>query len=141
MIKGLTGGIGFQPHVEYENDRRALPSIIETQPDEHLENANFEAVPLLTGVTKHETGKALNLDSINKIYGSAEQFLGSVTNAIKDLTKFLRIDKITGEIAKPLLPGLNSSHIPTLQDFMRIPENLNVAEIVNKVRSLHYATS
>lgn len=136
MVKGLTGGIGFQPHVEYENDRRALPSIIETPPDEHLEKANFEPIPLLTGVTKHETGKAVNLDSINKIYGSAEEFLGSVTNAIKDLTKFLRIDELTGEITKPLLPGLNNSLIPSLQDFMRIPDNLNVTEIVNKVRDV-----
>lgn len=139
MIKGLTGGIGFQPHVEYENDRRTLPSIIETQPDEHLESATFEPVPLLTGVTKHETGKAINLDSINKIYGSAEQFLGSVTNAINDLTKFLRIDKITGEIAKPNLPGLNNSLIPSLQDFMRIPDNLNPSDIVNKVSSNKYS--
>ncbi|KAI8130234.1 hypothetical protein FF38_06659 [Lucilia cuprina] len=133
MIKALSGSIGFQPHIENEDDGRALPSLIVGEPDQQLKSGNFTAIPLLTGVTKHETANAFTLDNINKVFGSAEKFLGSLTSTLQNLTEFLRVDKITGEISKAQLPGLSSALTPTLNDVLKVPETLNLNEILTKI--------
>ncbi|XP_023304356.2 carboxylesterase 1E [Lucilia cuprina] len=133
MIKALSGSIGFQPHIENEDDGRALPSLIVGEPDQQLKSGNFTAIPLLTGVTKHETANAFTLDNINKVFGSAENFLGSLTSTLQNLTEFLRVDKITGEISKAQLPGLSSALTPTLNDVLKVPETLNLNEILTKI--------
>ncbi|XP_067624204.1 carboxylesterase 1D [Eurosta solidaginis] len=133
LVKGLSGNVGFMPHIEGENDGRALPSIIESEPDQQLRSGNFTAIPLLTGVTKHETANAVSVNKINQIFGSAEKFLSSLTDALKDLTGFLRIDQITGEIAKPMLPGLSAALTPTLNDVLKVPEMLNLDQVLSKV--------
>ncbi|XP_005185445.1 carboxylesterase 1E [Musca domestica] len=133
MIKGLGGSVGFQPHIESINDRRALPSLIEDQPEQQLKSGNFTPIPILTGVVKHETGNAFTLDRINNVFGTAEQFLGSLTDTLMELSSFLRIDSITGKIAKPALPGLPSELTPTLEQVLKIPKSLNIDEIVDKI--------
>ncbi|XP_017484544.1 PREDICTED: carboxylesterase 1E [Rhagoletis zephyria] len=133
LVKGLSGNVGFTPHIEGENDGRALPSLIVGEPEQQLRNGNFTPIPLLTGVTKHETANAVSLDTLNKIFGSAQQFLNSLTDALKDLTGFLRIDSLTGEIAKPVLPGLTSALTPTLNDLLKVPETLNLDQVLSKV--------
>uniref|UniRef100_A0A1A9ZJ64 COesterase domain-containing protein n=1 Tax=Glossina pallidipes TaxID=7398 RepID=A0A1A9ZJ64_GLOPL len=133
MIKGLTGGLGFEPHIEYENDHRALPSLIEASAEQQLKSGNFTPVPLLTGVTKQETANAFNLDIINQVYGSAEKFLNSITDTLQELTGFLRLDQVTGQITKPVLPGLTSALTPSLQDLTKIPETFNLDQILGKV--------
>lgn len=133
LIKGMGGGVGFQPHAESENDERALPSLIEGEPEKQLRTKNFIPVPLLTGVTKHETAHAVSIDMISKIYGSAEKFLGSLTNALEGLTGFLRIDKTTGQILKPQLPGLTGALTPTLNEFLKVPETLNLDQVLSKI--------
>lgn len=135
MIKGLGGSIGFQPHIEGGNDGRALPSLIEGEPEQQLKNGNFTAIPLLTGVVKHETANAFTLDNINKVFGSADKFLGNLTDTLMDLASFLRIDSITGGIAKPSLPGLSSALTPTLEQVLRVPDTLGLNEILSKVSS------
>lgn len=134
MIKGLSGSIGFQPHIENEEDGRALPSLIVTEPDMQLKSGNFTAIPLLTGVTKHETANAFTLENINKVFGSAEKFLGSLADTLKQLTGFLRVDKVTGEILKAQLPGLPSALTPSLNDVLKVPETLNLNQILSKVK-------
>ncbi|XP_061392901.1 carboxylesterase 1E [Musca vetustissima] len=133
MVKALGGSLGFQPHIEGTNDKRALPSLIEDVPEQQLKNGTFTPIPILTGVVKHETGNAFNLDTINNIFGSAEKFLGSLTDTLMELSSFLRIDSITGKIAKPALPGLASELTPTLEQVLKIPESLNVHDILKKV--------
>nr|AID61343.1 esterase [Calliphora stygia] len=133
MIKALSGSIGFQPHIENEDDGRALPSLIVAEPDQQLQSGNFTPIPLLTGVTKHETANAFTLDNINKVFGSAEKFLGSLTDTLTNLTQFLRVDKITGEISKAQLPGLPSALTPTLDDVLKVPETLNINQILSKI--------
>ncbi|KAM7353636.1 carboxylesterase 1E [Cochliomyia hominivorax] len=133
MIKGLSGSIGFHPHIESEDDGRALPSLIVGEPDQQLKSGNFTAIPLLTGVTKHETANAFTLDNINKVFGSAEKFLGSLTDTLKELVGFLNVDQLTGEIAKAQLPGLPSALTPTLNDVLKVPETLNINQILSKV--------
>uniref|UniRef100_A0A1I8P7F7 Carboxylesterase type B domain-containing protein n=1 Tax=Stomoxys calcitrans TaxID=35570 RepID=A0A1I8P7F7_STOCA len=133
MIKGLGGSMGFQPHIEGENDGRALPSLIEDEPDQQLKSGNFTAIPLLTGVVKHETANAFTLDNINKVYGSAEEFLGSLSDTLLQLSSFLRIDSVTGKVLKPNLPGLTSVLTPTLEQVLQIPDTLNLSQILSKV--------
>jgi len=133
LVKGLTGSVGFQPHVESEDDRRALPSLIIGEPEQQLRSGNFTGIPLLTGVTKHETANSVSVDTLNKVFGSAEKFLGSLNDALHQLTGFLRIDQLTGNIAKPVLPGLTSILTPTLQELWKVPETLNVDQVLAKV--------
>nr|XP_017107337.2 carboxylesterase 5A [Drosophila bipectinata] len=133
LVKGLTGNVGFQPHVESEEDGRGLPSIIIGEPEQQLNNSNFEGIPLLTGVTKHETANSVSVETIDKVFGSAEQFLGSLSDSLNKLTSFLKIDQLTGEIAKPQLPGLTSVLTPTLQDVWKVPQTLNLDQVLSKV--------
>lgn len=133
MIKGLAGSVGFNPHVEEPDDKRALPSLLVGKPNETIKEGNYSATPLLTGVTKHETGNAVSLNTLNQIWGSAEKFLKSLTNSLGSLTGLLRIDKVTGSISPPNLPGLSNNRIPSLSDFLKIPDTLNVNEVLSKV--------
>ncbi|EDW63863.1 liver carboxylesterase 1 [Drosophila virilis] len=133
LVKGLTGNTGFQPHIEAEDDYRSLPSLLIGEPEQQLRSGNYTGIPLLTGVTKHETANSVTVDTLNKVYGSVEQFLGSLQGALKQLTGFLRIDKLTGDIAKPVLPGLTNVLTPTLQDVWKVPQALNVDQVLAKV--------
>lgn len=133
LVKGLTGNAGFQPHIEAEDDNRALPSLIIGEPEKQLRSGNYTGIPLLTGVTKHETANSVTVDTLNKVYGSAEKFLGSLQGALQQLTGFLRIDELTGGIAKPVLPGLSNVLTPTLQDVWKVPQALNVDQVLAKV--------
>ncbi|XP_037710288.1 carboxylesterase 1E [Drosophila subpulchrella] len=133
LVKGLTGNVGFQPHIESEDDGRALPSLIVGEPEQQLKSNNFSGIPLLTGVTKHETANSVTVENIEKVFGSAEQFLGSLSDSLNKLTGFLKIDKITGQIAKPELPGLTGLLTPTLQDVWKVPQALNVDQVLSKV--------
>lgn len=133
LVKGLTGNVGFQPHIESEDDGRALPSLIVGEPEQQLKSSNFSGIPLLTGVTKHETANSVTVETIEKVFGSAEQFLGSLSDSLNKLTSFLKIDKLTGQIAKPELPGLTSVLTPTLQDVWKVPQALNVDQVLSKV--------
>ncbi|KAH8293279.1 hypothetical protein KR018_007153 [Drosophila ironensis] len=133
LVKGLTGNVGFQPHVESENDERALPSLIVGEPEQQLKKSNFSGIPLLTGVTKHETANSVTVESIESVFGSAEMFLGSLSDSLNQLTSFLKIDKLTGQIAKPQLPGLTNVLTPTLQDVWKVPKALNVDQVLSKV--------
>ncbi|XP_037961186.1 carboxylesterase 1E [Teleopsis dalmanni] len=133
LIKGLSASVGFQPHIEDGDDRRGLPALIVGAPEEQLRSGNFTPLPLLTGVTKHETANAFTLDVVNKVFGSAEKLLSTLPDVLKDLTSFLRIDAITGNILKPQLPGLASTLTPTLNEVLKVPETLNLDQIFSKV--------
>lgn len=102
-------------------------------PEEQLRGGDFKSIPLLTGVTKHETANAVSIGMLNRIFGSVQQFLNSLTDVLKDLTGFLRIDKVTGEILKPVLPGLTSALTPTLNDLLKVPDILNLEQVLSKV--------
>ncbi|XP_050320639.1 carboxylesterase 1D-like [Bactrocera neohumeralis] len=133
IVKGLSGSVGFTPHIEGKNDGRGLPSLIVDEPEQQLRSGSFTPVPLLTGVTKHETANAVGIGTLNRIFGSAQQFLNSLSGTLKDLSGFLRIDKVTGEILQPILPGLTEALTPTLNDILKVPETLSLDEVLAKV--------
>lgn len=55
MVKSLTGGTGFIPVIETDDDKRGLPGFITETPEDSLTKEDFHAIPLLTGLTKDET--------------------------------------------------------------------------------------
>ncbi|EDW03750.1 carboxylesterase 1F [Drosophila grimshawi] len=133
LVKGLTGNVGFQPHPEEADDNRSLPSLMIGEPEQQLRSGKFKGIPLLTGVTKHETANSVTVDTLNNVFGSAEKFLGSLPDALKQLTGFLRIDQQTGNIAKAALPGLTGVLTPTLQDVLKVPQALSLDQVLEKV--------
>ncbi|XP_018796591.1 PREDICTED: carboxylesterase 5A-like [Bactrocera latifrons] len=133
IVKGLSGSVGFIPHIEDKNDGRGLPSLIVDEPEQQLRSGGFTPIPLLTGVTKHETANAVGIGTLNRIFGSAQQFLNSLSATLKELSGFLRIDKVTGEILQPVLPGLTEALTPTLNDILNVPESLSLEEVLAKV--------
>ncbi|XP_014087308.2 carboxylesterase 1D [Bactrocera oleae] len=133
IVKGLAGSVGFTPHIEDKNDGRGLPSLIVDEPEQQLRSGSFTPIPLLTGVTKHETANAVGIGTLNRIFGSAQKFLNSLSGTLKDLSGFLRIDKVTGEILQPVLPGLAEALTPTLNDLLKVPESLSLDEVMAKV--------
>ncbi|XP_011180382.2 carboxylesterase 1F [Zeugodacus cucurbitae] len=133
IVKSLSGSVGFTPHIEDKNDGRSLPSLIEGEPEEQLRGGKFTPIPLLTGVTKHETANALRIGTLNRIFGSAQKFLTSLSGTLKDLAGFLRIDQVTGDILQPVLPGLTEALTPTLNDLLKVPESFSLDEVMTKI--------
>lgn len=58
-MSGLAGGLGAAPVSEGYNDGRSLPGLVEDEPINDLNNAKNPKIPLLTGITKDETRRAV----------------------------------------------------------------------------------
>lgn len=58
-MSGLTGGLGAAPVSEGYNDGRSLPGFVEDEPINDLKNAKNPKIPLLTGITRDETKRAV----------------------------------------------------------------------------------
>lgn len=133
MIKGLSGGVGFNPHLETPDDRRGLPGFLTEEPGDQIKESRTPEIPLLIGVTKEETGNALTLQVVEKLFGTAEKFLNSLldTAIVGDLKKLLNVDRVTGKLLKPTLPGLGLNL--GLTDMLKVPANLNAFDLLKKL--------
>lgn len=58
-MSGLSGELGSAPVAEGFNDGRSLPGMVQDKPMNDLEKANNPKIPLLTGICKDETKKAV----------------------------------------------------------------------------------
>lgn len=58
-MSGLSGELGSAPVAEGFNDGRSLPGIVQDKPINDLEKSNNPKIPLLTGICKDETSKAV----------------------------------------------------------------------------------
>ncbi|XP_055845265.1 carboxylesterase 5A-like [Episyrphus balteatus] len=132
MIKGLSGSVGFSPHVEQNDDNRGLPGLITAQPRDSMANGNFSNIPLLIGVAKQETGNAITPKIINDGWGSANDLLNSLLEPLQGLKGFLRVDNITGIVTNTVLPGVQGLTLG-LNDVLKVPESLNALQILTKV--------
>lgn len=56
---GLSGGLGSAPVAEGYNDGRSLPGFVQDDPKNDLEKSKNPKIPLLTGICKDETVKAV----------------------------------------------------------------------------------
>ncbi len=99
MIKSMTGAVGFAPVIEKPYDNRGLPSILDGLPETKLKSGLIKKIPLLTGVTKHETANGFVLDNVQDTFSSANEFLKSVSGTL-DLGKII-------SNAKDLVPKIN----------------------------------
>lgn len=125
MIKSLSGMAGFSPVIERAFDNRALPGILDEDPQTLINSGQFKKIRLLTGVTKHETANGIMLKDVQSVWSSATDFLQS-------LSAQLRLGKIlNGTIGKKVtLPGLANFK---LAQFLKIPDSLDPQQILAKV--------
>lgn len=98
---------GFSAVLEKSFDNRALPGMIDEDPKLTIESGILKNIKLLTGVTKDETANAIQLEDIENIWQSANQFL-------EDLTKVLDLDAFVDN------SGLSSIKLPGIGFKMKI---------------------
>lgn len=92
MVKALTGMVGFAPVVENTYDNRGLPSLLDGLPEIKIKSGLFKKIPLLTGVTKHETANAFVLNNIRDKFSSASEFLKTISSSL-NLEKLFPMSK------------------------------------------------
>lgn len=83
MIKGMNGMLSFSPNIESKDDQRGLPGIITAKPEDTLKKEPERKIPLLIGVTKHETANGINTNEISKIFKSGSEFLKATAGTLK----------------------------------------------------------
>ncbi|KAJ8925837.1 hypothetical protein NQ315_009689 [Exocentrus adspersus] len=59
FMSGLSGGLGAAPVSEGFNDGRSLPGLVEDEPINDLNKEKNPKIPLLTGITRDETKRAV----------------------------------------------------------------------------------
>lgn len=101
MIKAMTGSVGFGPVVERPYDNRGLPSLLDGLPEVKFKSGLINKIPLLTGVTKHETANAFVLNKVRDKFVSASEFLKTVSSSL-NLEKLLSDSK---NLPKINIPG------------------------------------
>ena len=83
MIKTMSGMASFAPSVETKNDERGLPGMIVDKPENTIKNEPEIKIPILIGVTKHETANGINPKEINQIFKTATDFLKTVSGTLQ----------------------------------------------------------
>ncbi|CAH2001436.1 unnamed protein product [Acanthoscelides obtectus] len=96
FMSGMSGGLGSAPVIEGYNDGRCLPGLVEADPALDLEMEKNPKIPLLTGICKDETKRAVRghlkndiVDKLNKIPNYLD------TELVGHLRDELPINKIT----------------------------------------------
>lgn len=69
FVSGLNGQLTAAPVAEGYYDGRSLPPMVQDEPINDLYNQKTPQIPLLTGITKHETKRAIHgkISLLNKI--------------------------------------------------------------------------
>lgn len=101
MIKAMTGMVGFGPVVEHTYDDRGLPSVLDGLPEIKIKSGFLKKIPLLTGVTKHETANSFVLNNVREKFSSASEFLKTISGGL-NLDKLLSASK---DLPKINIPG------------------------------------
>lgn len=127
MIKAMTGSVGFVPVVEQPYDNRGLPSLLDGLPETKLKSGLIKKIPLLTGVTKHETANGFGLGNVRDTFSSATEFLKSVSGSL-NLEKLLSVTK---GLPKINIPG--TENILQLADYLKVPDSLDPLKMIAKV--------
>jgi carboxylesterase type B len=121
MIKAMNGMLTFAPNIELKDDQRGLPGIITMKPEESLKkDPESNKIPLLIGVTKHETANGINTNEILKIYNSGTEFLKATAESLK-FDGLLNAPKQIGEVFKSLGKGADINPVTLLKNFKFMP--------------------
>jgi carboxylesterase type B len=107
IIKAMSGMLSFSPNLESQDDQRGLPGVIIEKPEDFLKKPNDIKMPLLIGMTEHETANGIDQKEIENIFKSGTEFLKSVGSAV-NLKKILG-DKIPTNNLKSLTEGLSKN--------------------------------
>lgn len=126
MVRSMSGMAGFSPVVQRPFDGRSLPSAVDARSDEKVKSGKIRKIPLLTGVTKHETANRLELPEIRSIFKNATEFLGAVTNA-------LNLDGLLDHKLTEKIDLLGLGKMISLGDYLRIPPAMDPTKILAKV--------
>ncbi|KAJ6647592.1 Esterase E4 [Pseudolycoriella hygida] len=127
MIKALTGMAGFAPVVEHPYDDRGLPSLLDGLPEVKLKAGFVKKIPLLTGVTKHETANGFVLNKVREKFSSATEFLKTLSNGLK-LGNLL-----SGTKDLPIIPIAETGRVLKLADILNVPDTLDPIKIISKI--------
>lgn len=144
----------FGPVVEQPYDNRGLPSILDGLPEAKFKSGLIKKIPLLTGVTKHETANGFMLSEVRDKFLSVSDFLKSVSSTLS-LEKLLSVLKDLPKIDVPGIPGTGkmkkkrnlrskieskinfAGNILKLDDYLKVPEGLDPVKIIAKVLCHH----
>ena len=83
MMKAMSRMASFAPNIESKNDERGLPGMIVDKPENTIKKEPDIKIPILIGVTKHETANGINPKEIDKIFKTATDFLKSVSGTLQ----------------------------------------------------------
>lgn len=108
LMKAMTGAAGFALVVEKPYDNRGLPPILDGLPDVKLKAGLIKKIPLLTGVTKHETANGFLLNQVRDNFLSATEFLKVISGGL-NLDKILPVN-----LPKIDIPGTGKNSRSTL---------------------------
>ncbi|GJQ76573.1 hypothetical protein Trydic_g2270 [Trypoxylus dichotomus] len=78
FLSGLSGLLSPSPATEGDNDGRSLPAMIQREPLDDMSTGRKPNIPLLTGITKDETKRAVN-----------DQFKKEIVANLKTIPNFL----------------------------------------------------
>lgn len=82
MVKAMNGMVSFSPSLEKENDGRSLPGMIVQKPEDTIKKEREFKIPLLIGVTEHETAGGIDIKEIDNIFSTGSEFLKNVSKAL-----------------------------------------------------------
>lgn len=123
---GLTGFLNFLPNIEPKDDDRGLPGFLTDSPTEVVKQKHLPRIPLLIGVTGHETANGLDLPSIKGAWGSYDRFL-------KNLTSSLHLKELVATLTQPLKLPLQ---LPEVAKYLSTPDNLSPLAILAKLTEI-----
>lgn len=101
LVKAMNGMLSFSPNIESKDDQRGLPGIITAKPEDNLKKEPENKIPLLIGVTKHETANGINTNEIANIFQSGTDFLKATAGTLK-IESLLNAPKQLSNVLAPL---------------------------------------
>ncbi|CAG9813114.1 unnamed protein product [Phaedon cochleariae] len=110
FMSGLSGNLGGSPVTEGVNDGRSLPGLVENEPINDLEKENNPKIPLLTGIVKDETKRAvkgyMNEDIIKKLKTVPNYIENVLVNNLKGFIPLKNHLQEVKQNAENLITGL-----------------------------------
>lgn len=123
MIKAMNGMLSFSPSVESMDDQRGLPGFITENPEEYLKKEPKTKIPLLIGVTKHETANGINSNEISKIFKFATEYLKATAGTLRIKSLVTAPSQVMG-----VLSALGESPERRFLYFKNFPRRTSIAE-------------
>ncbi|XP_060525790.1 carboxylesterase 4A-like isoform X2 [Cylas formicarius] len=137
FVSGLDGKLGPTPVTEGVNDGRSLPGLVEHDPIRSLHAGDNPKIPLLTGVTKDETKRAVlgqfNSETISKLRQTAENINNKLVESLKYGIGLVRYNrKYTNGSGEDLGQGTQNWIPLEFNNYFKAPKN-DISGQLNKI--------